>query len=313
MKRPPLIRTYVLAACSLIPALCQISQNRPELCGGSGGFVAVPPDLSVIFNKPSGTATFRLGSSHSVALNGVNNEIHQVCPLSSDRLVSFGWNFVGYTLNVIDLRRAVVLDSFLADDPVISPNQHWIASRRLNPPQSEIKISEEYLLYDLSASASENRHSVAPSAIDDLGWAMYPAFPNGAPVDLLDVPEANKHEWRSKSFFWAPDSQSLVFADRVGDNLSLVLVIIKSNKPQAYTHPVSGTEVCSGPGQADSDLMLKDASISSASNGAPSVFATFDDSDSGCRTRPVTLTFDDFRAAPVESFEHRKLKQSTPR
>lgn len=158
-------------------------------------------------------------------------------------------------------------------------------------------------MYDLNASPSANRHNVTPYTVDALGWAMYPVFPGGAPGDLLDIPEANRHEWQSKSFFWAQDSRSLVFADNVGQNLSLILVLIKNDKPQAYTYSVTVTVLCSG--------ALEDASITSVPGGVPNVLARFG-SSSDCQARPLNLTFDDFKPARVEVYEHRKLKKSTP-
>jgi hypothetical protein len=195
----------------------------------------------------------------------------------------------------------------------MSPNQHWIASRYFHAPQSQIQISEEYLLYDLNASASENRHNVTPSTSGTAGWAMYPALPGNAPVDLLDVPDSKTHEWHSKSFFWAPDSQSVVFADKVGQNLSLVLVLIKNDKTQAYTHALFFAEICGGSGSGEPDLMLENASVAPVSGGLPTVVASFRDSNdpSTCRPRQLTLNSLDFQPAPVEVYEHRKLKQST--
>ncbi len=214
---------------------------------------------------------------------------------------------LGYDVNIIDPQRGAVTDSFVAYDPMMSPNQRWIASRHFYALHSEIQISEEYLLYDLNASASENRHDLTPYTTGDLGWAMYPAFPGNAPIDLADIPDANRHEWRSKSFFWAQDSQAVFFADSVGTRVSLVMVLVSSGRPQAYTYPVS--DLCAGSLGRGTPLTLTDVSSSSASGGALSILAMFDDSSAACRQ--LRLTSKDFKPARVEVYAHRKIKKPT--
>lgn len=123
MKKPSLTRIFLLAACSVTPVFCQISQDHPELCGDNTRTVAVPADISATMNKSNGTATLHYGPNRALELQGVNDEIRQVCPLASNKLNSFGWNFVGYEVNIIDLVRGAVVDSFVAYDPVMSPDQ----------------------------------------------------------------------------------------------------------------------------------------------------------------------------------------------
>jgi hypothetical protein len=207
MKALWLVQTFSFAVWSLTPLFCQISQNHPDLCGDRDRPAAVPPDLSATINKSNGTAALRFGRNHAVALQGVNDEILEVCPMASNKLVVFGSTDVGYEVNSIDTRRYVVSDSFAAYAPLMSPNQQWIAYRHFSAPQSEIKISEEYLLYDLNASASANRHNLTAYTIDAIGWAMYPAVPRNAPANLLDIPQSEGHDWRSRSFFWGPIHQ----------------------------------------------------------------------------------------------------------
>jgi len=230
----------------------------------------------------------------------------------------FGWNDVGYSITIIDPAHGAEADSFSAYTPVMSPDRHWIAARHFYPPQTEFRISEEYLLYDLNSSAEKNRHGVTPYTSDTAGWAMYPAFPDGAPADLPDMPEANAHDWRSKSFFWASDSRSLVFADRVSQDLSLVLILTTDGKPQAYVRPVSATEICAGVLRGAPYLILGDADVSSGSGGKPvAVLARFEDPGPGnggtCQPQQLNFGFEEFRLAETEVYEHRKLKESTPK
>jgi len=313
MRDLSMIRIF-MTLCSLTPAFCQISQDRPELCGDRSRYTAVPLNISATINESNGSAVLSMGPEHAIELQGVNEDILEVCPLASNKMVAFGSTGVGYQVNIIDTLHYAVADSFSASDPAMSPDQHWIAYRQFYPPQSEINISEEYLLYDLNASASANRHNLTPYTIDSIGWAMYPALPGGAPVDRGDIPESKRHEWRSKSFFWGPDSRSVVFADSVGKNLSLVVVLVASDKPQAYTHAVSTVEICDGAASEEPYFTLDNASVTSDSGGGPGVVASFNDSSgSACQPRQLNLNFGDFKPARVEMYEHRKLKPAVPK
>jgi hypothetical protein len=249
-----------------------------------------------------------------VALKGGNDEIREVCPLPSGQFAVFAFNDVGYDVNIVHLTHMQVADSFLAYDPVMSPDRRWLASRHFYPPQSEVLASEEYLLYDLGASAAQNRHNVTPYTTDAQGWAMYPVFPDYAPSDLLDIPEAKNHFWRSKSFYWAPDSRSVAFADSVGEQLALILVVIRNDRPEAYTYPVSAAGVCAGSGATTKGLTLNDASINPLPGNTLNIAVTFEEAGYalGCQPRRLSLGLADFQPAKVESYEPRSLKKAVP-
>lgn len=263
------------------PLFCQILQNHPELCGDKRNPAQAPPGLVATIDRSNSTATLEYGSGATMLLEGANDEIQEVCPLASGKVAVFGYNYVGYEINIVDLAHMQVADSFLAYDPMMSPNRRWLASRHFYPPQSEVLASEEYLLYDLGASAAQNRHNATSYTADAAGWAMCPAFPDYAPADLLDISEAKKHFWRSKSFYWAPDSRSVAFADSVGEQLALILV-------EALIDTLPGNNL--------------------------NITVTFEDAGyaPGCQPRRRTLSLADFQPAKVESYEHRNLKKAVP-
>jgi hypothetical protein len=95
MKSSCFIRTSMLALWCLAPVFGQIDQDYPELCGDKTRITAVPPELSVSISKTNSTAVLSCGREHSVELKGSNDEILEVCPLPSNKLVSFGFNHVG--------------------------------------------------------------------------------------------------------------------------------------------------------------------------------------------------------------------------
>ncbi len=308
-----------MAFCLLIPAFCQISQDHPELCGDKNRTVPVPADVSVLarYDTLPVVTLGASGSARRIELpDSYFDEIQEVCPSPDSKLVVFGASEGSYRIHIIDQSRAGVVDSFWAYDSLMSPDHRWIASRDFYPPRGEVPTSEEYLLYDLTVDGKANRHTSARGADVGwaVGWAMYPALPGGAPVDLGDIPESKRHEWRSKSFFWGPDSRSVVFAGSVGKNLSLVVVLVTSDKPQAYTHVVSTVEICDGAESDESYFTLENASVTSDSGAGPGVVASFNDSSgSACRPRQLNLNFDDFKPARVEVYEHRKLKPAVPK
>jgi hypothetical protein len=301
MEPVALLRVCVFVSISS-PLFCQILQNRPELCGDQTRPIPAPRGLFVsTSNYPT---ILHYGVGRTVTLQGINEEIQEVCPLPNEKIVVFASNHVGHTINIVDLARGEVADSFLAYDPIMSPDHRWIASRNFYPPMSEVRISEEYLLYDLRSSASENRHKPTPYTSGVAGWVMYPAFPDNAPINLGDIPDAKAHGWVSKSFFWASDSQSLAFADVAEDQLSLVLVLTAGGRPQALTHPVPVADSC-GPATEKSYPILENAAIDMPPGGSRVVRATF----RGCGAKDMYVRRADFLPAKVEIYEPVKRKQ----
>jgi hypothetical protein len=73
-----------------------------------------------------------------------------------------------------------------------------------------------------------------------------------------------------------------------------------------YVHPVSAAEACEESSRAnieDADLMLSQADLSKAADDG-TVDLVFRSSDYGaCRPKGITLHFEDFRPAQIESHE----------
>jgi len=107
----------------------------------------------------------------------------------------------------------------------MSPDQRWIVYRKAYPSQgTELPVSQEYLLYDLSKSPAQNRApGVALDDNGDVGAPIYPLGQKNLPGDNIGVPDHQLHSMVS-DFYWSPDSKALVFADLLLDKVSLVLV-----------------------------------------------------------------------------------------
>jgi hypothetical protein len=138
----------------------QITQDHPELCGKVYDYVSVPSNVSATLDSNGGEAKVFLKTSDSVkeiAIPGVTDEIEEVCPIAANRLVVFG-NASSATHNIafIDARNGSLVDSFYGTSPHMSPNQQWLVYRKFYA-RGALSPSDEYLLYDLRRTRSQNR------------------------------------------------------------------------------------------------------------------------------------------------------------
>ena len=212
-----------LTLCFSFSMLGQIAQDHPELCGNGSHVVAVPKNVSAVLNRSNGVAVLALqinGSAHTLELPGVQHEIREVCPISQNRLIVFGWYETMHVITIIDETHGSIIDSFMAYDPVMSLDQHWLVMRAFHSLHPQLTPSELYLLYDLSQSPAANRHGLTPYTADIPGWEVYPVTPKNAPLEERDIPESENHRFQSSTFYWVPDNNSLVFADSVQETLS---------------------------------------------------------------------------------------------
>lgn len=286
------------------PAFSQIAQEYPELCGDRSLPVPVPEGVSAVQTADIQGANFILtlqlsnGLLRSARLPSLTNEIRQVCPVG-EHLVVFAWDAGGaYEICIIDMKSGSILDSFLAYDPVMSPDRRWLVMRVFYPYHTEFVVSEEYALYDLRASPQENRHGPVARSIDSPGWAIYPVLENNFQVEAGDVPDAQTHQFMSRSFYWDATGRYVVFADIQHDTLSVVLSRIEDSKITTWVHPLAASELCS----SASESRLSQATVSLIDPLTPVVIAQFSPDESRCLQKPLTLTLTDFKPAEMESY-----------
>jgi len=300
----PRIGTLVVAAA--LPLLGQIKQDQPELCGKPGETVVLPPNVTA--NSFNAHSTLTIRSANSVAnveMPGVG-EVPETCPIPEGTLLVFGSLDFAYDIYILNASTGAVLDTLRVYDPTVSPNQRWLAYRDFCPPQSEVSLSEEYLLYDLSRSAQQNRTGeVDRRYIDAAGKVIYPAVPNSAPFDNLGLPDNLIHHFRVDSMHWAADSGALVFADSVLNQLSVVWVRVGSDGAfTTYVHPVATAEVCAAPPSEHPDtlaLAMSGAEIISGPGIPNEIHAQFRDGVGGaCKPKTLVLHESDFNPAELE-------------
>jgi len=292
--------------CSLpllfsVPALSQIDQDRPELCGSQSRAVPVPKGISArVLHDQNQSVLVSIASSASPQPVGLPwlgvTRIEEACPLGPRKIVLFATPWV----SIVDLGDGTVLDSFIAYDPIMSPDQHWIVMRRFFPPQTEFVPGDEYVLYDLTADAKTNRRGQSEDigTLGTPGWAIYPVLAGNLQIQPGDVPDADIHQFRSASFFWDPTSHYVAFADEQHKALSIVLSRLDGDKITTWTHPIPASDFCA----PASGWALESATVAVTSPSSPIVVTQFHSNQAGCVQKPFTLSQADFIAAPLESY-----------
>lgn len=295
-----LVAMPMVASCFSLLALGQVAQDHPELCGNANAAVPLPTDVSVTLDSSTASAELRVkASGHTVRFPGVMEEVQQVCRISPDKWIVFGKATPAlYNIEIVRPSDGSLLDSFYGFNPVIAPNQHWLVRGKFYPVQAV--TSDEYLIYDLTQDWAHNRSpGVSREDMDLVGRVMYPVVKGNEPFYSVNLPPQQTHIFRSDSFYWAPDSQALIFADSVLDKLSLVLVIIDQNETKAFVRSVSDAEACdAGPGAPL--LMLSSAEISLPINAHREIRALFRAGSSPCH-KMLVLQSDDFTPAVPET------------
>lgn len=288
-----------LALFPILVAFGQAPQDHPELCGRPGTSIRLPTGVTTASVPSEGHSELRIqGLASAIVFPGVMEEVQQVCPIPQSKMVVLGLaNAALYNIDIVGLTDASLLDSFYGFSPIIAPNQRWLVRRKFYPAQSV--SSEEYLLYDLTQDWAHNREpGVSRSDMDLVGKVIYPAVKGNEPFYNVNLPINETHTFRSASFYWAPDSRALAFADSVQGQLSLVLVSLDQSEIRASAYHISSSEACPA-AQGTSSLMLSDTEVSLPVNGRREIRATFKTGGSPCH-EILTLQSDEFTPAAPE-------------
>ena len=275
----------VLACSFASPAKGQIPQDQPQLCGGAGSTTALPEGTTAVTTVGGADLTIKLlnGASKTLELDGPDN-IEEVCPLGSDRLLVFGpiGGGDGYIVWIISQFDGRVLDRLGARDPSVSPNQHWLVYRQRYPPVVQV-VFEQYLLYDITKGAVANHvEGITPQRPHPPGKLIYPVTEGRARLDDFDLPLDQHHEFASTGFFWSPDSTFVAFGDRAGNAISIVIVRVASGEPKAYAFPVNLTSLCNSnriTNDVVSSLLVSRVEFSNVTGEVPGLRADFTSSN----------------------------------
>ena len=242
MKRA--ILSLTLMACSIWGPMAwgQIAQSHPEYCGLPNGANPPLPDVSATVDG-NGHAVLYLGQGTTgIPLRGSIEQIAEVCPLSNGLLAVFG-DYGGTEVFIVDPAKKALVDSFDAYHPVISPNQRWIAFVKMYPLHG-VEGSDQYMLYDLAKSASENRPDGNAKDTTDVGRVIFPPGHENFPGSNTNLPKSQQHLGGTR-IHWAPDSRAIAFEDRTAEGPGIVLVTLDDNGiPSAFRHALTPVEMC---------------------------------------------------------------------
>lgn len=302
----------VVGVCLMVlPAIAQIQQTSPELCGQPGETVAVPHGVTggYILDHAELTLT-RNDTTTTIPLDGMT-EIKQVCPLRGDKLAVFAYDSGSGASKIFLIGNETVLDTITTAEGIIAPDQRSLVYRLFHPIHAEMLPSEEYLLYDLTRAPGANTHySVDPNDANygEQGIVIYPVVPKQAPFNSWDLPKELRHS--GGRLLWAKDSRSLVFLDQVNGNSSIVWVRIQdSEHTTAWLHPIGTAGLAPAPSGwpegAKVRCLLSDMEVRTGNFGEPEVALQFRGKGEGwqdvpCPVDPVVLPAAEFKPAPVE-------------
>lgn len=248
-----------LAIIALTPmawlAGAQTTEPYPQPCGVRVGSRPAVVDVSPV--EVNGQTELFLGrNAPGIPLGPVLPSDVTVCPVSDGRLVVFAYSHNGPGVMIVDPRKGAVLDRFSVHDPQMSPDQRWIAYKKFYFPGSEQPPTDEYLIYDLMKSPSQNRPSGDVTNDTDVGAVIFPPGQRNLPGDNYGAPEQQQHKGASR-FYWAPDSRAILFLDRTkspsdvavhSDLFSvnkLILVTLDQNDvPSAFEHRMTVADLC---------------------------------------------------------------------
>jgi hypothetical protein len=303
--------TRALCVCTLalasLPALGQIAQMSPELCGKEY-LLPIPANVSAVSSDAGVDLAIKLPNGTTKIRVSEPQKVQQICPMAWHKLLVFAMldDFV-YDIAVISEETAEVAHVG-AIGPRISPDGRWLVYRMPFPLHLlGTTFTEAYGLYDLNKGSADNLVRSTDARIG-AGWrVVYPVVPNHAPFWTVGVPDSQTHEFRAASFFWALDSKSVVFADSLPGRLSIVWVRIGAgDEPTAYIHPVSVSEACGAiPAKQLNQgyFTLSHADVGETPDGAAEVRADFSVVESACAPKTLVLHSGEFRKAELERYE----------
>ncbi|PWU11898.1 MAG: hypothetical protein C5B51_01810 [Terriglobia bacterium] len=291
-----------------LPGLAQIRQDQPQLCGKPNEAVPLPEGMTFKSTLEAGgdglTIELKDGSIKTIDLK-LPGTVSQVCPLRGDRLLVFGEvaGNDGPHVWIVSRIDGGILDHIGSRDPVVSPDQHWIAYRQFYPQRSVV-VSERYLLYDLTKGREGNRILSDDPTYEGLaGEEVYPVTKDHRPLGPYDSLEP-LHSSIS-TFFWSSDSKFVAFGDTGESGFSSIVVAkLGATDLTTYTRPINGEEICGkGWGRTVDYHMLQRLEMV-PEQGVPDIWIY---PDIGNCNQPVLIRGREFKAGQIEV--HSPLKR----
>ena len=304
------MKAAILALISVIcicPLWGQIAQSHPEYCRIPGGVNPSSADISAAVDPREGLATLYIGQgSSAIAIRlerSLIAEIAEVCPLSDGRMVVFADMGGALAVYLVNKAKASVIDLFWAYYPAVSPDQRWIAYVKFYPLHG-VEGSDEYMLYDLTKTAAENRPADEPKDAIDVGRVIFPPGHENFPGSNTQLPEDQRHLGGTR-LYWAPDSRAILFEDGAKNGPGIALITLdEKGAPAAFRHALTQAEICGRDIPAGSlyNWRLDQAEIKPEIAGDRPIFVDLSSSgNNDCRNHVLQLHREAFQPARVEA------------
>jgi len=203
---------------------------------------------------------------HEISLPNEMAQVDEILRAPTNRALVLGWASGDVSaIAVLDLKAAILSDFFYAYLPTVSPNGRYIAYVKFYPPHGYDDPSgpeAHYMLYDLTQTASQNRPAgVAASRPDVVGTTVYPPNIGNRFGDNMRISQGEEHSSAMQTFFWSPDSDRFVFADKYQGALKLVLARVngRGGRSGEATVEIPQDELCAKTYMRACDLQLDTA------------------------------------------------------
>jgi hypothetical protein len=300
-----------LASCSAfflvfsVSLAGQILHTATKSCGNSEVVPPVAQGVTATVDKEGHAELFIGGGTAGIDLegNGVIYQIAEVCSLTGGRLAVFGDVGNGAIIDIVDVVKQSLVDSFWGFGPVISPDRRWIAFRNPYPPVTD--ASDVALIYDLTKSPDKNRPVGNKDRLADVGAVIFPLGINDASVDTVGLPDEQVH-YLVSGYSWAPDSRAIAFVESTPaiPRQAVLVTLDGQGGSTAFVHPLSNAEMC-GPGFAGEPegMQVKSIEVGPSQAGDRLVTADFKPYNPSCLTHTVQLHQSDFQPAKPEVHE----------
>jgi len=294
----------------------QIEQAHPELCSLPEGTVPSLPAMSIAVDQTQGSAKLSVGegmTARTIDLPGVIDTVAEVCPLPSGHYLVFGDTYNGMNMLILDIGKPAAMDAFSGFEPVMSPDRRWVVYRKFYPRHHDASISEEYLIYDLTKTAAQNRPpEISLTNSGNVGRPIFPPGRTNLLWDNYDLPDDRMHRAGSLSFYWSADSQLVMFGDLLQDHFAVIAVTIdKDGLVRAYEHSITPSDLCGGKVAKDFGLFVSHAAISQDAPDEYLIKTDFQPMPGVCVPKSQELRFpDDFKPSPAETpFQRQRIQK----
>lgn len=198
--------------------------------------------------------------SSNLRLANETAQVDAVSIINASRAVILGRAMHNmYVITLVMMPSGNQLDHFVCYWPALAPDRHFVAYEKFSPahPGYEYSPSSEYLAYDLTASAEDNRtppNRGRALGAYDVGWPLYPqGVKNTAGDNMFEGHEVPVHRMASEGFFWIDESDTVAFVDRWEETNSLVVADLRGGPQQSKVrvYPLKIVGVVDLPGCKD--------------------------------------------------------------